>query len=103
MLGLYYIADGFGPVCEVCTVAHQNSMTFDYLHKMFGDIFAERLPADPGALVVEFLYGDGRERDCECGHCRRSWSDRGWLCPQLWQREVDRRRLAWRLFRLLLY
>ena len=75
----------------------QSAMAFDYLHAMFRDFFAERLPEEPGALVMEFLYGDGRERDCECGHCRRSWTDRGWICPQLWQREGDRRRMALRL------
>ena len=32
-------------------------------------------------LCMEFLHGDGWERQCLCTHCKHSWLDAGWVCP----------------------
>ena len=84
----YYIADGFGPACDVCQARWQNDAALNDLLRMF-PVFAERLPDITGALIVEFVNGDGREENCECGQCLKSWADRGWICPWIWAREIN--------------
>ena len=36
---------------------------------------------------MEFLHGDGWERQCECTRCNHSWLNEGWVCPVEYYRE----------------
>ena len=32
-------------------------------------------------LCMEFLHGDGWEKQCDCTRCEREWLNAGWVCP----------------------
>ena len=96
-----YIADGFGAVCPICQQRWQNRFDLSDFARLFPafSIGHNALPIDIHAnganhtmpehlwiLVMEFLNSDGRESDCECGQCARSWFDEGWICPAVWVR-----------------
>ena len=36
---------------------------------------------DLAKLCMEFLHGDGWERQCFCTRCKHSWLNAGWVCP----------------------
>ena len=84
-----YIADvsGFGPVCPICMERWRNEGHWRTLAAVFPRL-AQQLTSIPGILVIEFMYGDGRDEDCECGRCRREWADQGWICPRVWFRPL---------------
>ena len=75
-----YFADGYGPVCEICMTTWINEGQVETLFA-FHPYLAQRISAEACLVVMEYVLGDGRERDCICGRCKPRWCDRGWMCP----------------------
>ena len=73
-----YVADGVGPLCNVCISMHCNLVQAEALPRML-----PQLAEVPGIclLIVEMLSGDGWEDVCPCRGCSRHWFPRGWVCP----------------------
>ena len=80
-----YVLDGIGPVCPVCLAADYNRYIAAGLAPSLGQHHIG-LPENVLWNVVSMLEGDGYETLCYCSECRRSWIDRGWVCPWAWAR-----------------
>ena len=39
-------------------------------------------------MCMEFLHGDGWERQCECTRCNHLWLNAGWVCPVEYHRRM---------------
>ena len=84
-----------GLFCFVCDVSISNERLSESAQRLACCSPARQSSAPLQAFLqnpilsktcMEFLHGDGWERQCECTRCNHSWLNEGWVCPVEYRR-----------------
>ena len=86
-----YVTGEEGMMCHVCDCTFLNELMSQSAQKLACCSPARQSSAAPfqkflqnpvvAKLCMEFLHGDGWEKQCLCTHCKREWLNTGWACP----------------------
>ena len=91
-----YVEAEEGLLCCVCDASFSNERMSESAQRLACCTPARQSSAPLQAFLqnpilsktcMEFLHGDGWERQCECTRCNHSWLNEGWVCPVEYHRQ----------------